>query len=233
MGDLIAERLNQIMERITAKARSCGRDPAEIRLVAVSKTKPAEDIRQAASAGAQIFGENYIQEARRKIEALYDLDVKWHFIGHLQTNKAKFAVRLFDLIHSVDSLKLAKALDREASKIGKCQDVLVQVNISGEKTKSGVTPAETMDLLRRMASLENISVKGLMTMPPFFDDPVKAQPFFRKLRRLAVQAAEAGIANIAMQELSMGMTGDFEVAIEEGATLVRIGTAIFGSRNRA
>ncbi len=230
MENDIARRLDKIRGRITARAQSCGRNPDEIKLVAVSKTKPAQDIRQAAAAGAKIFGENYIQEARQKIETLYDLDVKWHFIGHLQTNKARYAVRLFDLIHSVDSLKLAKSLNKEAAKLGKRQAVLVQVNISGEETKSGVAPDDTLELLREMAGLENISVRGLMTMPPFFDDPVKARPYFRQLRRLARQADRAGIAGISMAELSMGMTGDFEVAIEEGATLVRIGTAIFGSR---
>ncbi len=231
MENSIAQRLDVILKRIASKASACGRNADEIKLVAVSKTKPAEDIRQAATAGARIFGENYIQEARQKIEALYDLDVKWHFIGHLQTNKAKYAVRLFDLIHSVDSLKLAKTLNKEAAKIGKRQPVLVQVNISGEETKSGVAPDHVMELLQEIANLENISVQGLMTMPPFFDDPAKARPYFRQLRRLARQVDQARIPGINMAELSMGMTGDFEAAIEEGATLVRIGTAIFGRRS--
>ncbi len=226
----IADRLKEILRRIETKALACGRNPADIKLVAVSKTKPAEDVRQAASAGADIFGENYIQEARKKIETLWDLDVKWHFIGHLQSNKAKYAVRLFDMIHSVDSLKLAKALDKEAAKINKIQAVLVQVNISGEETKSGVHPEDTIELLQQISCLEHVQVKGLMTMPPFFDDPLKAKPFFRQLRQLARKAIEAEIANLSMEELSMGMTGDFETAIEEGATLVRIGTAIFGKR---
>jgi pyridoxal phosphate enzyme (YggS family) len=226
----VKERLEQIRKRIADAAIACGRDPDSVRLVAVSKTMDAERVARAIDAGADILGENYIQEARDKFNALYDRPVVWHFIGHLQSNKAKYAVRMFDLIHSVDSFKLAGALDKEASKNGKTQDILVQVNISREATKSGIGETEAVDLVTRIGGLENIRVKGLMTMPPFFDAPEQARPYFRQLARLRDRMVAANIPGVNMDELSMGMTGDFEVAIAEGATLVRIGTAIFGAR---
>lgn len=224
------ERLERIRKRIADAAITCGRDPDSVRLVAVSKTMDAERVARAIDAGADILGENYIQEARDKFNALYDRPVVWHFIGHLQSNKAKYAVRMFDLIHSVDSFKLAGALDKEARKNGKTQDILVQVNISREATKSGIGETEAVDLVTRIGGLENIRVKGLMTMPPFFDAPEQARPYFRQLARLRDRMVAANIPGVNMDELSMGMTGDFEVAIAEGATLVRIGTAIFGAR---
>ncbi len=224
------ERLEQIRKRIADAAIACGRDPDSVRLVAVSKTMDAERVARAIDAGADILGENYIQEARDKFNALYDRPVVWHFIGHLQSNKAKYAVRMFDLIHSVDSLKLAGALDKEARKNGKTQDILVQVNISREETKSGIGESEAVELVARIAGLENIRVKGLMTMPPFFDAPEQARPYFHQLALLRDRTVAANIPGVNMDELSMGMTGDFEVAIAEGATLVRIGTAIFGAR---
>jgi pyridoxal phosphate enzyme (YggS family) len=226
----VKERLERIRKRIADAAITCGRDPDSVRLVAVSKTMDAERVARAIDAGADILGENYIQEARDKFNALYDRHVVWHFIGHLQSNKAKYAVRMFDLIHSVDTLKLAGALDKEASKNGKTQDILVQVNISREATKSGIGETEAVDLVTRIGGLENIRVKGLMTMPPFFDAPEQARPYFRQLARLRDRMVAANIPGVNMDELSMGMTGDFEVAIAEGATLVRIGTAIFGAR---
>jgi PLP dependent protein len=226
----VKERLQRVKDRMAAAAQSCGRDPDSVRLVAVSKTVDADRVAMAIEAGADILGENYIQEARDKFNALYDQPVAWHFIGHLQSNKAKYAVRMFDLIHSVDSHKLAKALDKEARKNEKVQDILIQVNISQEETKSGIDAAEAVELITEIGALENVRVKGLMTMPPFFDQPEKARPYFRQLARLRDQIAEAGIPDVDMKELSMGMTGDFEVAIAEGATLVRIGTAIFGAR---
>lgn len=224
------ERLDRIKKRITDAAIRCGRDPESVRLVAVSKTMDADRVAQAIDAGAAILGENYIQEARDKFNALYDRPVRWHFIGHLQSNKAKYAVRMFDLIHSVDSFKLAGALDKEARKNDKVQDILVQVNISREETKSGIEETEAVDLVTRVNGLKNVQIKGLMTMPPFFDQPEKARPYFRRLARLRERIISSGIPGAGMEELSMGMTGDFEVAIEEGATLVRIGTAIFGAR---
>ena len=224
------ERLKRIKARIADAASACGRKPADVRLVAVSKTMSTDRVDQAITAGATILGENYIQEAREKVNALYDRPVQWHFIGHLQSNKAKYAVRMFDLIHSVDSVKLANALDKAARKNDKVQAVLVQVNISREETKSGIDAAEAVDLVKQISCLDNIRVDGLMTMPPFFDAPERARPFFRELARLRDRIVEANIPGVQLNELSMGMTGDFEVAIEEGATLVRIGTAIFGAR---
>ncbi|BBO67152.1 YggS family pyridoxal phosphate enzyme [Desulfosarcina alkanivorans] len=224
------EGLDRIRKRIADAAVRCGREPESVRLVAVSKTRGADLVARAIDAGAAILGENYIQEARDKFNALYDRPVQWHFIGHLQSNKAKYAVRMFDLIHSVDSLKLARALDKEARKNDKVQEILVQVNISREASKSGIEESGAVDLVTRISGLENIRVKGLMTMPPFFDAPEQARPFFRELARLRVRIADQAISGVSMDELSMGMTGDFEVAIDEGATLVRIGTAIFGPR---
>jgi hypothetical protein len=203
---------------------------ASIRLVAVSKTIPAEVVRDAIEAGILELGENYIQEAKEKINALAAFPVTWHFIGHLQSNKAKYAVRLFDLIHSVDSLKLAQVLNKYAKKIDKIQAILIQVNVAKEVSKSGVYVEDTLQLLKEVSRLENIAVKGLMTMPPFFNAPEKARPYFTALRELRDQIKMEAISNISMDELSMGMTGDFETAIEEGATIVRIGTAIFGDR---
>ncbi|MFW5901828.1 MAG: YggS family pyridoxal phosphate-dependent enzyme [Thermodesulfobacteriota bacterium] len=220
-----------IQERIRSAARACSRDPEMIRLVAVSKTVPAERIRPAIAAGVRILGENYIQEAGEKIEALADQPVSWHFIGHLQSNKAKFAVRWFDLIHTVDSLKLAREIDKQAAKLGKVQDVLVQVNVGGEASKAGLSPEETEALLHSLGRLGNLSVKGLMTIPPYFDAPDTVRPYFRELAELREHLAEKAIAGIHLEELSMGMTGDFEAAIAEGATLVRIGSAIFGERS--
>ena len=203
---------------------------ASIRLVGVSKTMPAEVVRDAIEAGLTDLGENYIQEARDKINALATYPVTWHFIGHLQSNKAKYAVRLFDLIHSVDSLKLAQELDKYAKKNDKIQDILIQVNVAKEPSKSGAYVEDTVQLLKEISRLENINVKGFMTMPPYFNAPEKVRPFFRALRKFRDQIKMEAIPNISMDELSMGMTGDFEAAIEEGATIVRIGTAIFGDR---
>lgn len=224
------ERLETVLDRIRKAAVACGRDPQSVRLVAVSKTVAAERVRAAVAAGVDTLGENYIQEARAKIEALAALPVAWHFIGHLQSNKAKYAVRLFELIHTVDSLKLAAELDRQAARAGKTQRVLVQVNVSGEASKSGASQAEAGRLVADIGKLAHLSVEGLMTMPPFFDQPEKARPSFRALRRLRDEIQQRHLPGVDLRELSMGMTGDFEAAIAEGATLVRIGTAIFGER---
>ena len=224
------ENLERVKKRIANAAASCGRDPETINLVAVSKTVDTERVAAAIDAGVNILGENYIQEAREKFNALIDRPVQWHFIGHLQSNKAKYAVRMFDLIHSVDSFKLAKILDTAARKNGKIQAILIQVNISQEQTKSGTGEADAVELVRQVSQLENIRVSGLMTMPPFFDAPELARPYFSRLARLRDRIIDHDFARVQMDELSMGMTGDFEVAIEEGATLVRIGTAIFGAR---
>ena len=226
----IKENLEKINGFIAKTARSCGRKPEDVLLIAVTKKKNTETIREAIQSGAVNFGENYIQEARAKFEALIHLPVRWHFIGHMQSNKAKYAVRLFELIHTVDSLGLGEELDRQARKAGKVQEILIQVNISRETTKSGVSAAQAVALTRGLAQLPNIKVKGLMTMPPYFDDPDRARPFFAALRGMRDDIRALAIPNVDMQELSMGMTGDFEAAIEEGATLVRVGTAIFGGR---
>lgn len=225
------DRIEQIQKRISAAAEKAGRSPDEIRLVAVSKTKPGASVQMALDAGLDLFGENYIQEAREKVNALSASGAQWHFIGHLQSNKAKYAVKLFDLIHSVDSLKLARELNKQAARIDKVQPVLVQVNISAETTKSGTSREEAVDLATAISDLPNLSLQGLMTMPPFFDDPDRARPYFHELRQLRDHIRSLAIPGVTMDELSMGMTGDFEAAISEGATLVRIGTAIFGERS--
>jgi len=226
----VASRLTEIKERIAQAAAGCGRDPMTVTLVAVGKTVSSNRILEAVSAGVTDIGENYVQEANEKINALRQQDVAWHFIGHLQTNKAKLAVKLFDLIHSVDSLKLAKELNKRAQSMNKKQDILVQVNLSGEETKSGVDTSRSVDLIRRIAKLENLCVRGLMTMPPFFNAPDLVRPYFKALNDLRQCVKREAIPGIHMTELSMGMSGDFETAIEEGATLVRVGTAIFGAR---
>ena len=227
----IQTRLAALLARIQSAAANAGRAGDGIRLVAVSKTFPSEAIRQAIAAGVSDIGENYIQEARNKFEALQGTAVKWHFIGRLQTNKAREAVRMFDLIHTLDSYKLALELDRWARRLQKIQPVLIQVNVAGEATKAGVAPEEALSLVRQAAALENIAVQGLMTMLPYFNAPERVRPFFAALRQLRDRIRHEQIANIGMQELSMGMTGDFEAAVAEGATLVRIGTALFGERS--
>jgi pyridoxal phosphate enzyme (YggS family) len=223
MSNDIKTRLDQVQDRIDAACDRSGRDVSEVRLVAVSKTVPVDRVRAGIEAGLTILGENYIQEAQSKIETLGSA-VAWHFIGRLQSNKAKFAVRLFDLIHSVDSFKLAAELDKRAAALDRRQPVLVQVNVSGEETKGGTRPDEAVDMVGRISELGNLHVKGLMTMPPFFDQPERARPYFTALRELKEKI------RLPLDELSMGMSGDFEVAVEEGATLVRVGTAIFGAR---
>ncbi len=226
----IAENIRNIQERIALAARRAQRDPSTVKLVVVTKTVSRERIREALTAGAMILGENRVQEARDKIAELGPV-ASWHLIGHLQTNKAKYAVSLFYLIHSVDSIGLARELDRQAERHGKVQDVLIEVNVSGEASKSGVRAEDAKDLVRAVSELKNIRVQGLMTMPPYSADPEASRPWFRRLRELAAEIAKEQIPNTSMKELSMGMSGDFEVAVEEGATLVRVGTAIFGGRS--
>ena len=228
MADILAN-LNRVQERVAAAARRAGRSPEEIRLVAVSKTVGAELVREAMAAGVKILGENYVQEAQKKIEAIGH-GIAWHFIGHLQTNKAKVAARLFDLIHSVDSLSLAEELDKAAKKQGRILPVLLQISLSEETTKFGAKEREIFRMAESLATMEGIRVEGLMTMPPYFEDPEAARPYFGALRELSERLARQKIPRILMKELSMGMSNDFEVAIEEGATLVRVGTAIFGPR---
>ncbi len=227
--DYIKKNLEEIKRRLRDAARGAGRDPAEIRLVAVSKTVDLDRLKAAVDAGQNLFGENYVQEAKAKITALAP-GLIWHFIGHLQSNKAKVAVELFDLIHSVDRLSLAQALEQAAGRQGKVQDILLQVNLAGEESKSGTTPENAQVLLGEISKMPHLRVLGLMTMPPWFDDPERVRPYFRALRELRDRLRHLQLVEGDLPELSMGMTGDFEVAVAEGATLVRIGTAIFGRR---
>ena len=225
----IGERLARVQARIAAAAGRAGRDPASITLVAVSKTVPPDRIKEGVAGGIAILGENRVQEAREKVEALGRL-AQWHLVGHLQTNKAKLAVQLFDVIHSLDSIKLARELDRHACAAGKRVPCLAEVNQGGELTKSGLTAEGVLPFLREAAGIAGLEILGLMSVPPFLESPEDVRPYFRRLRALRDEAAAAGIPGIRMDHLSMGMSHDFEVAIEEGATMVRIGTAIFGPR---
>ena len=229
---LIKENLLRVMERIEKAARKTGRDPAEIKLVAVSKTVEVARIREAIEAGVSILGENYIQEAQKKIEGIgrpacterfgEGRPVSWHFIGHLQSNKAKYAIRLFDMIHCVDSHPLVGELNRRAEQADRVIKVMIEVNLSKEATKFGTDEEMVFTLARRIQTLKHLSLEGLMTMPPWSEDQEVSRPYFRRLRELA---QEHGLPH-----LSMGMSNDFEVAIEEGATFIRVGTAIFGPR---
>lgn len=224
-----SSKLANIHSLISAAALSAGRSPAEIRLVAVSKTKPAGVVEEAAAAGQLLFGENYVQEFAAKAAEI-KCPVEWHFIGHLQSNKVKYIAGLAAMIHSVDRLSLAEEIDRQWGRLNRVCDILIQVNLSGETSKSGTTFKEAQEIVRQVSRLQNVRICGLMTMPPFFDDPEAARPYFRELKLLSKEIESLAIPRVSMQELSMGMSGDFEVAIEEGATLVRIGSAIFGSR---
>jgi len=225
----IRDNLLRVWERVDQAAIRAGRDPGEIKLVAVSKTVEVARIREAIEAGVTILGENYVQEARRKIEEIGH-GIQWHMIGHLQSNKAKYAVTLFDYIHSIDGISLAREIDRRAAQKGRRVKALVEVNLSGETSKFGIDSEVVMDLIHHVAALKHISIEGLMTMPPYFDEPEKARPYFIKLREFRDRIQKEGIEGARMDELSMGMSGDFEAAIEEGATMIRVGTAIFGER---
>lgn len=225
----IASNLQDIQGRIGSAALAVGRDPASVRLVAVSKTRPAGDVLEAFRAGQSVFGENYVQELVAKAAEVPE-PVEWHFIGHLQSNKVRQLAGIVNMIHSVDRLSLAEEVSRQWGRLGRCCDILVQVNLSGEATKSGTSEAEALQLVRAIAALAHVRIRGLMTMPPFFDDPEAARPFFAELLRLSRRIDAEGIPGVEMRELSMGMSGDFEAAIQEGATLVRVGTSIFGAR---
>jgi pyridoxal phosphate enzyme (YggS family) len=225
----IEANLTSIRSRIDAACRRVGRDPAAVRLVAVSKTKPAVMVEEAAAAGQRLFGESYAQEFAAKAEDVH-APVEWHFIGGLQTNKVKYLRGKVSLIHSVDRLSLAEEIDRQWSKIDRTADILIQLNLGREASKSGTDEASLEDLVRRVAKLPNLRIRGLMTLPPWLDDPEEVRPYFRRLRQLAEHVAALKIPGVAMDELSMGMSHDFEVAVEEGATLVRVGSAIFGER---
>jgi pyridoxal phosphate enzyme (YggS family) len=230
MPENIQENLQRIRERITAAAVRVGRDPAAVRLIAVAKMKPAALIEAAAAAGQTLFGESYVQELVDKIEAV-KVPVEWHFIGALQTNKVKYLRGRVALIHSLDRLSLAEEIDRQWRKDGQKADVLVQVNLGDETSKSGVAEEAAIELVRRVAAFPHLRIRGLMALPPYCDDPENVRPFFRRLRELAGDIRDLSLPGVEMWELSMGMSHDFEVAIEEGATLVRVGTAIFGERH--
>lgn len=225
----IDDNLALIKAQISRAALSVGRDPASVRLVAVSKTQNAMAVDAAAKAGQLLFGENYVQELLAKNAEVRE-PVSWHFIGTLQSNKVRQISGLVEVIHSVDRLSLAQEINRQWARLDKPCSILLQVNISRETTKSGSSTAELLELVRNISVLPFVRIIGLMTMPPFFDDPEGARPFFRELKVLSGRIADEGIANVSMTELSMGMSGDFEVAIEEGATLVRVGSALFGVR---
>ena len=225
----IVTNIAQIHQRIELACQRAGRDPQTVRLVAVSKIKPAEDIEKAYQAGQKLFGESYVQEFRDK-SPLVKEPVQWHFIGGLQSNKVKYLRGKVAMIHSVDRLSLAQEIDRQWGKINRVADILLQVNVGDEASKSGCSVTEIEQLTRQVATLPNLRICGLMCLPPHFDDAEKVRPYFKKLRELSEHLVTLQLRNVSMKELSMGMSGDFEVAIEEGATLVRIGTAIFGAR---
>jgi pyridoxal phosphate enzyme (YggS family) len=226
----IAASLAAIRQRIAAAAAAAGRDPGSVRLLAVSKTFDADHVRAAYAAGQRDFGENKVQEALQKIEATADLSIRWHLIGHLQSNKVKKAGPAFAAIHSVDSVDLVRRLDAAAAEGGARPELYVQVDLAGESTKFGAPEADIPAIVRAASECRAAVLKGLMLLPPWFDDPEQARPYFRRLRLLRDRLIEDGVDSARLADLSMGMSHDFEVAIQEGATLVRVGTAIFGKR---
>jgi len=233
---MLRENFTEIEQRIAAAASSTNRSLADIKLVAVSKNVPPEKILKAVAFGHSVFGENYVQEALEKIPYIKKQAVQktvFHFIGKLQSNKAKKAAELFDVIETVDSIKLGQALEKHCTKLNRSLEAYVQVNIGAEKQKSGIQPEDCENILRGLSSCQFLRITGLMTMPPFFPDPENVRPFYKQLRQLSEQLKTKGLlGRHGPVELSMGMSGDFEVAIEEGATVVRIGTALFGTRAR-
>lgn len=227
---MIKENLEAVEQRVRAACKRAGRSRDEVTLIAVSKTKPVSLIREAMACGQVDFGENKVQELCKKLEEIRE-PLRWHLIGHLQRNKVKYVVDKACLIHSVDSERLAQEIQKEAAKRDLVCPVLVEVNVGGEETKSGVSPQEALPLVRSIAALPNVKVKGLMTVAPPVEKPEDARIYFKELRELADTIRKEAIPGVEMKELSMGMTGDFEAAIEEGATMVRVGTAIFGARD--
>ncbi len=231
---MIADRVAAVRERIARAAERAARPAGEVTLVAVSKTHPVPAVREAFAAGVRDFGENRVQEAEGKVEATADLGaagLRWHLVGHLQSNKARRAAALFDVVESVDSVDLGRRLAREAASAGRTLRVLVQVDLAGEETKFGLEEAQLFPALEALRDAPGLRVDGLMVLPPYLDDPDTVRPFFRRLRALADRARSEGL--LAGSELSMGMSHDFEAAVEEGATIVRVGTAIFGEREKA
>ena len=227
---MIQDNLAKVEERITKACIRAGRKREDVTLISVSKTKPVEVLKEAYDLGVRCFGENKVQELCEKYETL-PKDIHWHMIGHLQRNKIKYIIDKAELIHSVDSLRLAEAIDKEAGKRNITCNILIEVNVAGEETKFGVTPEELPDLVEKISKFEHIRVRGLMTIAPFVENPEENRPIFARLRKLSVDIASKNIDNIIMSVLSMGMTNDYETAIEEGATMIRVGTGIFGARN--
>ena len=227
---MVAENYRHVLKKVEEACARSGRDPKDVTLIAVSKTKPIEMIEEAMEAGARVFGENKVQELCDKYEQL-PKDLHWHLIGHLQRNKVKYIVDKAELIHSVDSLKLAEEISKEALKKNVEVNILIEVNVAEEESKFGVSVEETPVLVEEIAKLPGIHIHGLMTIAPYTTDPEENRPVFRTLKKLAVDIKKKNIDNVCMDVLSMGMTGDYQVAVEEGATLVRVGTGIFGERN--
>lgn len=226
----VAENLSLVTERIVAACSRVDRDPSEVKLVGITKMVSADRIREAIEAGLKIFGENYVKEALKKQEILSDENISWHFVGHLQTNKAKFVVSSFEYIHTVDRESLAYELDRQAHRLGTRINALIQVNTGYEKTKSGVRPEVLKEFFKSVTNYDGLRICGLMCLPPYFEDPEKVRPHFRLLRQMLNELKEIAPIPENLSELSMGMSHDFDVAIEEGATLIRVGTALFGER---
>ncbi|ESL04720.1 pyridoxal phosphate enzyme, YggS family [Catonella morbi ATCC 51271] len=226
----ITENLSMVENKIAAACKRAGRERDEVKLIAVSKTQPVEAIREAIEYGINSFGENRVQELREKTEIIKD-NLDWHLIGHLQTNKVKYVVGKVSLIHSLENIRLAEALDKEAAKLGITVDVLAEINVAKEASKFGVNPEDAENFIREVSKFPNINIKGLMTVAPYTDISEENRKYFRQLKKIMVDLNSKNIHNVSMNVLSMGMTGDYEVAIEEGATLVRVGTGIFGSRN--
>lgn len=229
---MLQSQYEEVQKRIDAACARCGRDRSEVTLIAVSKTKPVEMLEEIYALGERNFGENKVQELTGKYEVM-PKDVHWHMIGHLQRNKVKYIIDKAELIHSVDSLRLARTISEEAQKHQCTAHILLEVNVAGEESKFGMTVEEAPKLAEEIAALPNIQIEGLMTIAPFVENPEENRPVFQKLRKLSVDIRAKNINNVTMAVLSMGMTNDYEIAIEEGATMVRVGTAIFGERNYA
>ena len=227
---MLKDRLEEVERRIEEACRRAGRKREEVTLIAVSKTKPVETLKESYDLGIRVFGENKVQELTEKYEAL-PKDIHWHMIGHLQTNKVKYIADKVELIHSVDSLKLAETIEKEAAKHDRTIDILVEVNVAQEESKFGLKVEEVIPFVEKIAGFPHINVRGLMTIAPFVENPEKNRSVFADLRKLSVDIMEKNIDNVNVSILSMGMTNDYEVAIEEGATMVRVGTGIFGARN--
>lgn len=229
---MVAENLAQVQKNINKSCNKINRDPNEVTLIAVSKTKPVEMLKEAYDAGARVFGENKVQEIVDKYDQMPS-DVKWHMIGHLQRNKVKYIVDKVAMIHSVDSLRLAETIEKEAAKKAVIVPILIEVNVAQEESKFGLKPEEVLPLIEQIADFSHIRIKGLMTIAPYVDNAEENREIFRELKKLSVDIAAKNINNVTMSVLSMGMTGDYMVAVQEGATMVRVGTGIFGARNYA